>query len=55
LIIVSQVIATSAVPKIKPLSLIPVMLAKITKKEGVRPQFTFKENQMPEQARLFRQ
>lgn len=43
------VIATSAVPKIKPLSLIPVMLAKITKKEGVRPQFTFKENQMPEQ------
>lgn len=44
-----QVIATSAVPKIKPLSLIPVMLAKLFKKEGVRPQFTFKEDQMPEQ------
>lgn len=43
------VIATSAVPKIKPLSLIPVILAKITGKEGVRPQFTFKEDQMPEQ------
>lgn len=38
----SQVIATSAVPKIKPLSLIPVMLAKVTGKQGVSPQFTFK-------------
>jgi glutamyl-tRNA reductase len=36
------VIATSAVPKIKPLSLIPVIFAKITGKEGVRPKFTFK-------------
>ncbi len=45
----SLVIATSAVPKIKPLSLIPVILAKITGKEGVRPKFTFKEDQMPEQ------
>ena len=43
------VIATSAVPKIKPLSLIPVILAKLFKKEGARPQFTFKENQTPEQ------
>ncbi len=43
------VVCTSAVPKIKPFSLVPVILAKIFKKEGVRPQFTFKENQMPEQ------
>lgn len=43
------VIATSAVPKIKPLSLIPVLLAKVTGKQGVRPQFSFKEDQMPEQ------
>lgn len=43
------VIATSAVPVIKKLSLIPVLLAKITGKQGVRPQFTFKEGQMPEQ------
>jgi nucleoside-diphosphate-sugar epimerase len=40
------VVATSAVPKIKPLSLIPVILAKITGKEGVRPKFTFKEDQV---------
>lgn len=33
-------------PKIKPLSLIPVLLAKLFKKEGVRPQFTFKEDQV---------
>ena len=45
------VIATSAVPVIKKLSLIPVLLAKITGKQGVRPQFTFKEGQMPEQVR----
>lgn len=44
-----QVIATSAVPKIKPLSLIPVLLAKLTGKQGVRPQFTFKADQFPEQ------
>lgn len=43
------VIATSAVPKIKPLSLIPVLLAKLTGKQGVRPQFTFKADQYPEQ------
>ncbi|PSC75759.1 NAD(P)-binding [Micractinium conductrix] len=43
------VIATSAVPKIKPLSLIPVMLAKVTGKQGVSPQFTFKADQYPEQ------
>lgn len=43
------VICTSAVPKIKPLSLIPVFLAKLFKKEGVRPKFTFKKGQMPEQ------
>ncbi|PRW44340.1 NAD(P)-binding [Chlorella sorokiniana] len=43
------VIATSAVPKINYLSLVPVMLAKLFKKEGVRPSFTFKEGQMPEQ------
>ncbi|KAH7622231.1 hypothetical protein NADE_004818 [Nannochloris sp. 'desiccata'] len=43
------VVCTSAVPKIKPFSLVPVILAKIFKKEGVRPKFTFKENQLPEQ------
>lgn len=43
------VVCTSAVPKIKPLSLVPVILAKIFKKEGVRPKFTFKADQMPEQ------
>lgn len=42
------VVCTSAVPKIKPLSLVPVILAKIFKREGVRPKFTFKEDQMPE-------
>lgn len=45
----SQVIATSAVPQLKKLSLVPVLLAKLFRKEGVRPQFTFKEGQMPEQ------
>lgn len=43
------VICTSAVPKIKKLSLVPVLLAKLFRKEGVRPKFTFKENQLPEQ------
>eukprot|EP00887_Chlorella_sp_A99_P003271 scaffold9.g3271.t1 len=43
------VISTSAVPKIKPMSMIPVLLAKLTGKQGVRPEFTFKEGQMPEQ------
>lgn len=35
--------------QIKYLSLIPVMLAKITGKEGVRPEFSWKQGQMPEQ------
>jgi uncharacterized protein YbjT (DUF2867 family) len=43
------VICTSAVPQIIKLSLIPVILAKIFRKEGVRPKFTFKEDQTPEQ------
>ena len=47
------VIATSAVPQIKPLSLIPVLLAKLPFLGGdgppPRPQFTFKAGQMPEQ------
>ncbi len=44
------VIATSAVPKIKPLSLIPVIWGKITKANPApRPEFTFKADQMPEQ------
>lgn len=44
-----QVIATSAVPKINPLSLVPVLLAKLFKKEGVRPTFTFKEGQVKQE------
>lgn len=43
------VIATSAVPEIVKLSLIPVILAKLFKKEGVRPKFIWKEGQTPEQ------
>eukprot|EP00877_Chromochloris_zofingiensis_P011890 jgi/Chrzof1/6955/Cz02g05120.t1 len=43
------VICTSGVPQIKPLSLIPVFLAKLTGKQGVRPEFKWKEGQMPEQ------
>lgn len=43
------IIATSGVPQIKWLSLIPVMLAKLTGKEGVRPDFIWKQGQMPEQ------
>lgn len=42
------VIATSAVPEILKLSLIPVILAKLFKREGVRPQFRWKEGQTPE-------
>lgn len=45
------IIATSGVPQIKWLSLIPVMIAKLTGKEGVRPEFTWKQGQMPEQVR----
>ena len=43
------VVCTSAVPQIMKRSLIPVILAKIFKKQGVRPRFRFKESQMPEQ------
>jgi NAD(P)-dependent dehydrogenase (short-subunit alcohol dehydrogenase family) len=43
------IIATSGVPQIKYLSLIPVFWAKLTGKEGVRPEFTWKQGQMPEQ------
>eukprot|EP00775_Hariotina_reticulata_P010886 gene10886-11040_t len=43
------IIATSGVPQIKYLSLIPVIWAKLTGKEGVRPDFTWKQGQMPEQ------
>jgi dihydrodipicolinate reductase len=46
------VIATSGVPQIKYLSLIPVILAKITGKEGVRPEFSWKQGQNPEQVGL---
>ena len=42
------VIATSAVPKINPFSLVKVMLAKVTGQQGVRPTFTFKADQAPE-------
>jgi uncharacterized protein YbjT (DUF2867 family) len=37
------------VPVIKKLSLIPVLLAKLTGKQGVRPQFTFKADQAPKE------
>ncbi|GLC46625.1 hypothetical protein PLESTB_001224400 [Pleodorina starrii] len=43
------VIATSAVPVLKPLSLIPVFWAKLTGGKGVMPQFGWKEGQYPEQ------
>lgn len=43
------VICTSAVPQIVKLSLIPVIIAKIFRREGVRPKFTFKNDQTPEQ------
>lgn len=43
------VIATSAVPQLKPLSLVKVFWAKITGQEGVRPEFGWKGNQLPEQ------
>ncbi|EFJ40324.1 hypothetical protein VOLCADRAFT_84511 [Volvox carteri f. nagariensis] len=43
------VIATSAVPVLKPLSLIPVFWAKLTGGKGVMPQFGWKEGQNPEQ------
>jgi hypothetical protein len=44
------VICTSAVPKIQKRSLVRVLLAKLFRREGVRPTFTFKKGQMPEQA-----
>lgn len=43
------VLATSGVPKLKPLSLIKVFWAKLTGQQGVRPDFEWKEGQMPEQ------
>ncbi|PNW82458.1 hypothetical protein CHLRE_06g279850v5 [Chlamydomonas reinhardtii] len=43
------VIATSGVPVLKPLSLIPVFWAKLTGKTGVSPEFSWKEGQFPEQ------
>lgn len=44
------VIATSAVPQIQPLSLIPVLWAKyVSKQEGVRPAFSWKAGQAPKQ------
>lgn len=45
------VIATSGVPKIKYLSLIKVFWAKLTKQEGVRPDFGWSNDQLPEQVR----
>lgn len=42
------VVCTSAVPQIMKRSLLPVILAKIVKKQGVRPKFRFKSGQMPE-------
>lgn len=42
-------IATSAVPQLKPLSLVKVFWAKITGQEGVRPDFGWKGDQLPEQ------
>lgn len=41
------VIATSAVPKIQKRSLVKMMLAKLVKKQGVRPTFTWKGGQPP--------
>ncbi|KAK9906414.1 hypothetical protein WJX75_001479 [Coccomyxa subellipsoidea] len=43
------VIATSAVPQIKPLSLLTVFWKKLLRQEGARPDFSFKEGQFPEQ------
>lgn len=44
----AMVICTSAVPQINYLSLIKVFWGKLTKQQGVRPDFTFKSGQMPE-------
>lgn len=44
------VIATSAVPELVYTSLLKVFWAKITGAEGVRPDFTWKAGQIPEQA-----
>lgn len=43
------IIATSAVPQILPLSMIPVLWAKLTGAKGVMPQFGWKAGQFPEQ------
>lgn len=43
------VLCTSAVPKIKLFSIVKVLWAKLRKKEGVRPEFSFPENGTPEE------
>ncbi|GFR50997.1 hypothetical protein Agub_g13323 [Astrephomene gubernaculifera] len=43
------IIATSAVPVLKPLSLLRVIWAKITGAQGVMPDFGWKQGQFPEQ------
>jgi hypothetical protein len=43
------VIATSGIPQIRPLSILKVLWAKVTKQEGVRPEFDWKDGQWPEQ------
>lgn len=43
------ILATSAVPVMKPLSLIKVLIAKLFKQQGVMPDFGWKEGQTPQQ------
>jgi len=43
------IVCTSGVPQIIKRSLVPVLLAKLFRREGVRPKFRFKGGQMPEQ------
>ncbi|PNH10243.1 hypothetical protein TSOC_003058 [Tetrabaena socialis] len=43
------IIATSAVPVLKPLSMLAVFWAKLTGGKGVMPEFGWKEGQLPEQ------
>mmetsp|Transcript_35747 Transcript_35747/g.89808 ORF Transcript_35747/g.89808 Transcript_35747/m.89808 type:complete len:288 (-) Transcript_35747:364-1227(-) len=42
------VLCTSAVPQLIPWSILPVLWAKVTGKEGVRPKFKYPEGQEPE-------
>mmetsp|Transcript_8757 Transcript_8757/g.25223 ORF Transcript_8757/g.25223 Transcript_8757/m.25223 type:complete len:331 (-) Transcript_8757:188-1180(-) len=42
------ILCTSAIPQLIPWSIFPVIWAKITGQEGVRPQFKFPEGQEPE-------